>query len=170
MNDDGTEDRLLTLEEYLALPYSRELVPNEDGSWSARIGEFPGCMATGATRDEALTLLDGVQRGWIASAIRNAREIPLPFASREYSGKFVVRVAPELHRDLARRADREGVSLNQFAATVFARSVGWDDPQAVPGPNGATLVVERKLARNGEAAVTSTRIDPPAASARRRKS
>ena len=32
-----------------------------------------------------------------------------------YSGKFVVRVPKSLHRSLAAAAEREGVSLNQYA-------------------------------------------------------
>ena len=33
---------------------------------------------------------------------------------KPYSGHFVVRVTPELHRELAVRAGREGLSLNAF--------------------------------------------------------
>lgn len=33
---------------------------------------------------------------------------------KPYSGKFVVRVSPELHRDVTIRAGREGLSLNAF--------------------------------------------------------
>ena len=33
---------------------------------------------------------------------------------KPYSGHFVVRVSPELHRELAVRAGREGLSLNAF--------------------------------------------------------
>lgn len=33
---------------------------------------------------------------------------------KPYSGRFVVRVSPELHREIAVRAGREGLSLNAF--------------------------------------------------------
>lgn len=45
---------------------------------------------------------------------------------REYSGKVNLRMPKSLHRDLARRAEREGVSLNQVIVTSLARSVGAD--------------------------------------------
>ena len=43
---------------------------------------------------------------------------------REYSGKVNVRMPKSLHRDLAHRAEQEGVSLNQLIVTALARSVG----------------------------------------------
>lgn len=48
-------------------------------------------------------------------------ELPSP---REYSGKVNLRMPKSLHRDLAHRAQQEGVSLNQMIVTALARSVG----------------------------------------------
>ena len=42
-----------------------------------------------------------------------------------YSGRFVVRIPPSLHRDLVRAAAEERVSLNQLAAVALARAVGY---------------------------------------------
>ncbi len=42
-------------------------------------------------------------------------DVPLPNSADRYSGKFVVRVPKSLHRSLAAAAEREGVSLNQYA-------------------------------------------------------
>ena len=44
--------------------------------------------------------------------------------TRQYSGKVNLRMPKSLHRDLARRAQQEGVSLNQTIVTALARSVG----------------------------------------------
>ena len=41
-----------------------------------------------------------------------------------FSGKFNLRVPKSLHRDLARKADAENVSLNQLVVATLARSVG----------------------------------------------
>jgi predicted HicB family RNase H-like nuclease len=43
---------------------------------------------------------------------------------RPYSGKFVLRVDPEIHRALAIAADREDMSLNKWVATTLARVAG----------------------------------------------
>jgi antitoxin HicB len=41
-------------------------------------------------------------------------------APENFPGKFLVRMTRSLHRDLARRAEREGVSLNQFVVSKLA--------------------------------------------------
>ena len=47
-------------------------------------------------------------------------ELPLPLSSRKYSGKFMVRVPPEVHRHLAIEAAEAGVSLNRIASAKLA--------------------------------------------------
>ncbi len=53
-----------------------------------------------------------------------ANKMPLPPATigKRYSGKFVVRVGPELHQKAAIRASTCGKSLNQFVADAIARA------------------------------------------------
>lgn len=43
---------------------------------------------------------------------------------KEYSGRFVVRVSPKLHKDLAMCAERYGQSLNAICSEALARYVG----------------------------------------------
>jgi antitoxin HicB len=52
-------------------------------------------------------------------------------AKKAYSGKVNLRMPRSLHRDLARRAEEEGVSLNQLMVVVLARAVG----KELPGPS-----------------------------------
>jgi predicted HicB family RNase H-like nuclease len=52
---------------------------------------------------------------------RNAEPIPEPIASKHYSGKFMVRVPPEVHRNLALQAAEAGVSLNRLASSKLAQ-------------------------------------------------
>ena len=42
-------------------------------------------------------------------------------AQREYSGKLMLRIPKDLHRDLAIAAKQNGVSLNQYAAYKLAK-------------------------------------------------
>lgn len=109
---------------YMALPYARQLIRNQDGSWFAQIVEFVGCMTEGATQVEALANLEEAMEGWLEIHIAEGNAIPEPMAGTHYSGRFLTRVPPTLHRDLARRAEREGVSLNLFVATALARALG----------------------------------------------
>jgi antitoxin HicB len=106
----------------MALPYTRELLPNEDGTWFARIVEFPGCMTEGDTKSAALEMLDEAMADWLTAKLEDGDPIPQPLAPEAFSGKFVVRASRSLHRDLARNAEREGVSLNQYVVTKLARA------------------------------------------------
>jgi antitoxin HicB len=106
----------------LALPYAREFVPNDDGTWLARVVEFSGCMTEGNTQQAALKNLEDAMAGWVAVHLEDGDPIPPPMAVDDYSGKFMVRIPRSLHRDLARRAHAEGVSLNQYVSTCLAQT------------------------------------------------
>lgn len=47
----------------------------------------------------------------------NKEEIPEPIAAKSFSGKFMVRVPPEVHRSLALQAADAGVSLNRLVSS-----------------------------------------------------
>jgi antitoxin HicB len=107
---------------YLTMPYTRELVREDDGSWFARILEFPGCMTVGDTREDALEMLDDAMLAWVEAKLQDRQVIPVPMTAAEFSGRFVVRLTKSLHRDLVRAAERNGVSLNQYVVTMLAQS------------------------------------------------
>ena len=52
----------------------------------------------------------------------NDESLPAPLADRAHSGRFMVRVPPETHRELAIEAAEEGVSLNRLVSVRLARS------------------------------------------------
>ena len=52
---------------------------------------------------------------------KNKEEIPSPLANKNYSGKFLVRVPPEIHRTLAIQAAEAGVSLNRMASAKLSQ-------------------------------------------------
>ncbi|MBX3000669.1 MAG: type II toxin-antitoxin system HicB family antitoxin [Caldilineaceae bacterium] len=115
-----------TVEEYLQLPYTIEIVRDEgDGfaGWFARVLELPGCMTQADTFDELDEMIEDAMRSWIEVALDNGLPIPEPRTQDQYSGKFVVRVPRSLHRDLVTAAERDGVSLNAFVNVALARSV-----------------------------------------------
>lgn len=51
---------------------------------------------------------------------KNKENVPSPISSRNFSGKFVVRIPPEVHRHLAIEAAESGVSLNRIASLKLA--------------------------------------------------
>ena len=51
---------------------------------------------------------------------RSEEPIPEALASRHFSGKFMVRVPPDVHRELTVEAAEAGVSLNRVATVKRA--------------------------------------------------
>lgn len=109
---------------YLSLPYTIELIRQDEATWFARVAELPGCITEGDSAEDAATMIQDAMAGWIDLALADGRTIPEPRPAEEFSGKFVIRVPKSLHRELVDTAAREGVSLNQFIATELARAVG----------------------------------------------
>lgn len=114
-----------TLEEYLHLPYTIEVMRDEEeAGWVARVVELPGCITQGEDFQELGEMIEDAMRMWIETAIEDGVEIPEPRPEERYSGKFVVRVPKSLHRELAENAEREGVSLNMYISTALGKAVG----------------------------------------------
>jgi predicted RNase H-like HicB family nuclease len=97
------------------IKYAVELIySEEDGGFIATVPELPGCSAFGETEEEALREVKVAQGLWLKAARKEGRLIPEPVASRRYSGRYALRMPPELHRRLDLEAKRQGVSLNQL--------------------------------------------------------
>ena len=114
-------------EDYLKEPYARILIPEADGGFSAEFLEFPGCFAEGDTADEAFRSLEEAAKSWIEVALSQKQEIPPPSANHGFAGKIALRLSRDLHRLAVRKAERDGVSLNQCLATAIAAWVGADN-------------------------------------------
>ena len=86
------------------------------------VGTCPGLMLGGVHGDDEAKVyakLCRVVGEWIAVHEQDGTPLPPATAGRDYSGKFVVRVGKDLHRELAIQALRERVSLNSFCAKVL---------------------------------------------------
>jgi len=114
-------------EEYLKLPYARILIPDESGTFSAQILEFPGCFSQGNTPDEAFRNLEEAAIGWIEAALSQGQEIPTPSENHGYPGKIALRLPKSIHKRAVQLARRDGTSLNQFLVTAIAARVGSED-------------------------------------------
>lgn len=87
----------------------------EDQEHIATCLEFPSLSWLAPTSEKALA---GLQK-LISEVLEDMREsgetIPEPLSTRKFSGKFNLRIGPELHRRLAMEAASEHLSLNQYA-------------------------------------------------------
>src|SRR4051794_17136929 len=106
-------DTQRNLDDFMALSYPYELVrDHESGSFVASHPDLLGCIAQGATADEAVANLDEARHDWLEYRLKNGLAIPEP-VSEDFSGKFLLRMSPALHASLAAASKRQGVSLNQ---------------------------------------------------------
>ena len=55
----------------------------------------------------------------VEDLLKEGKTLPKPLASESYSGKFILRTGPELHKALAIRAFKEGKSLNQVCVEAL---------------------------------------------------
>lgn len=116
-----------TAKDYLKEPYSRVLIPEEDGTYSADILEFPGCFAEGRTPEEAYANLEKVAESWIEAVLEQGQEIPAPIEAHDFSGRIALRIPRSIHKQAAKFAEMDGTSLNQFFLTAIAARVGaWE--------------------------------------------
>lgn len=93
---------------------------DEDNEYVATVAEMPSISWLEPTQTGALEGLRKVVGDVIADMEANNEPIPAPFRDRHYSGKFLVRIPPELHCQLAIEAAEEHVSLNRLVASRLA--------------------------------------------------
>ena len=111
------EDRK-TAQEYMQLPYNYIIQPIHDESgdyFYGRVLELDGCQSTADNFEETYASLRDAMAGYIETKLENGYDVPEPVSSNEFSGKFVLRIPKSLHFRLSVEAEKEGVSLNQYA-------------------------------------------------------
>jgi antitoxin HicB len=102
--------------------YEVDIVPNEHGGYYARIPDFPTIFTGGRTPDEAMrNALEAIE---LMIEEHKERALPIPDPLESFSGQFNVRLPRSLHRELVRRAERQGVSLNGIIGFLLAQAVG----------------------------------------------
>lgn len=82
--------------------------------------EFPRSTAQGPTAHQAITAIERVIEEVCAEMRECGSEPPVSLGDRRYSGSFVVRTSPELHRRLVVEAVEQGVSLNHWVIQKLA--------------------------------------------------
>jgi len=83
--------------------------------------EFPSLSWLASSPEAALRGIRRVVAEVVADMKKSRESVPEPLAKRKFSGKFMLRVPPELHRELALEAAEAGVSLNRLASAKLAR-------------------------------------------------
>lgn len=97
----------------------RVIWSEEDQEFVGLCAEFPSLSWLAKDQIASLQGIVDLVKGSISDMEQNGEKIPEPISLRHYSGRFVVRTTPDMHRHLALAACEAGVSLNRYVNSVL---------------------------------------------------
>lgn len=89
----------------------------------AQAPELPGCVAEGATREEAIRKLEEEMAAQVENIAAQGLPIPEPIDAQDFNGNLTVKVSSTLHRDLAFMAKQEEVEIETLLVELLTRGV-----------------------------------------------
>lgn len=89
---------------------------DEDQEFVGLCAEFPSLSWMAKKPETALNGIRKIVDETLNDMQQTGEKIPEAFATKKYSGKFMVRIPPEIHRELSIKAAESGVSLNRFVS------------------------------------------------------
>jgi len=93
----------------------------DDNEYVGLCAEFPSLSWLADTPEKALKGVRKLVADVLFDMAKNDEPIPEAIAGKHFSGKFMVRVPPEVHRKLALQAAESGVSLNRLASSKLSQ-------------------------------------------------
>lgn len=99
----------------------RVIWSDKDDAYLGLCVEFPSLSWLTGTPEAALKGIRRVVAEGIKIMGGDGDSIPEPLSNKKYSGKFSVRIPPEVHKNLAMQAAEEGVSLNRLISARLTR-------------------------------------------------
>lgn len=92
-----------------------------DTEYVGLCAEFPSLSWLADTPEKALKGIRNLVVDVLLDMSKTNEPFPEPIAAKNFSGKFMVRVPPEVHRKLAIQAAESGVSLNRIASSKLSQ-------------------------------------------------
>lgn len=92
----------------------------EDREHVGLCAEFQSLSWLEKNPEKALAGIRKLVKSCVTDMAANKEAVPEPISARRFSGKFMVRVPPEIHRMLAIQAAESGVSLNRLIASKLS--------------------------------------------------
>lgn len=92
----------------------------DDAEYVGLCAEFPSLSWLANTPEAALKGIRKIVNEVVADMLSTGEPVPEPIATKHFSGKFMVRVPPDVHRQLAIQAAEAGVSLNRLASAKLS--------------------------------------------------
>jgi predicted HicB family RNase H-like nuclease len=82
--------------------------------------ELPSLSWLAKSPDDAFQGIRKTVEDAVIDMQNNGETPPAPISGRSFSGKFMVRVPPNVHRALALKAAEQGVSLNRLVSAKLS--------------------------------------------------
>jgi predicted HicB family RNase H-like nuclease len=95
---------------------------DQDGCFVGSALPLIGPCCHGKDEAKVYAQLCRIVEEWVEILETDGHELPEPLAAKQFSGKFVVRLEPALHRRLAAKALASGESLNNFCVKKLAKA------------------------------------------------
>ena len=92
----------------------------DDSEYVGLCAELPSLSWLEESPEKALMGIRKLVKETVADLKRSKGTVPEPISTRSYSGKFMVRVPPEVHRMLAIKAAESGVSINRLVSSKLS--------------------------------------------------
>lgn len=100
----------------------RAIWSSEDQEYVGMCAEFPSLSWLENTPEKALSGIFKLVSDVVKEMTESKEKLPDSLGEKNYSGKFMVRVPPEVHRDLTIKAAEQGVSLNRLISARLSAS------------------------------------------------
>lgn len=92
----------------------------EDGEYIGLCAEFPSLSWLAKTQESALAGIKDTVNQIIQDMQSTGEPIPQPLATRRYSGKFTVRIPPDVHKKLQIQAAEDKISFNRLISAKLS--------------------------------------------------
>lgn len=89
----------------------------DDEEYIGLCAEFPSLSYLDENQMKAMQGILNLVEDVIEDMQNNEETIPIPLSEKNFSGKFLVRIPPEQHRNLAIIASEQGISLNRYISS-----------------------------------------------------
>ncbi|HKK68187.1 MAG TPA: toxin-antitoxin system HicB family antitoxin [Bacteroidales bacterium] len=93
----------------------------DDNEYLGLCAEFPSLSWLADTPEKALKGIRNLVADVLLDMGKTGEPVPESIAIKRFSGKFMVRVPPDVHRKLAIQAAESGISLNRIASSKLSQ-------------------------------------------------
>jgi predicted HicB family RNase H-like nuclease len=92
----------------------------DDKEYVGLCAEFPSLSYLEPNQTKAFTGIQELVKEIVKDMKKENEAIPEPLSTKQYNGKFMVRIPPDVHRDLSILASENHISLNRLVSSKLS--------------------------------------------------